>query len=144
MADTVIVILFKWKLLQLCYNFVMVSQEDNKIIILPHKFSIYSAMYRLEFLRYLASLAAMWRISPLLKVRGNEAGLTEKPGFTKEDFGKDFSWGVATSAHQIEGAWDAEGKGESNWNHFAADGNIKDKTRRVKSDRLTFFVNQEK
>ena len=37
----------------------------------------------------------------------------------KKDFGRDFRWGVAAASYQTEGAWNLDGKSESNWDHFS-------------------------
>jgi beta-glucosidase len=39
--------------------------------------------------------------------------------FVKADFGPDFKWGVAAAAYQTEGAWNLDGKSESNWDYFS-------------------------
>ncbi len=49
----------------------------------------------------------------------NLSGYQKKGDFVKADFGPDFKWGVASSSYQTEGAWNLDGKGESNWDYFS-------------------------
>ena len=39
--------------------------------------------------------------------------------FIKADFGPDFKWGVAAASYQTEGAWNLDGKSQSNWDYFS-------------------------
>lgn len=41
---------------------------------------------------------------------------------SRDDFGSDFTWGVAHAAYQVEGAWATDGKGPSIWDTFTHGG----------------------
>ena len=49
--------------------------------------------------------------------------MKQDTSITKHEFGKDFIWGVSTSALQIEGASDKAGKGQNIWDEFSAQKN---------------------
>jgi beta-glucosidase len=45
--------------------------------------------------------------------------ITPEGEMSKDDFGPGFKWGVASSSYQTEGAWNLDGKSESNWDYFS-------------------------
>lgn len=70
-------------------------------------------MDRSEFIKLLA-LAGVGTMIPT-----NLKALTlNEQEMTAAMFGNDFVWGTATASHQIEGAWNVDGKGESVWDRF--------------------------
>ncbi|XP_022873098.1 beta-glucosidase-like isoform X1 [Olea europaea var. sylvestris] len=48
----------------------------------------------------------------------DQVGLYTQAKILRSDFPKDFIFGSATSAYQVEGAWATGGKGQSNWDVF--------------------------
>src|SRR5579864_4371147 len=50
----------------------------------------------------------------------SRAGVEMQPAPLTAAFPPDFLWGAATSAYQIEGATQEEGRAPSVWDHFAA------------------------
>ncbi len=73
-------------------------------------------MERRTFLQLL-SLAG---VGSLVQPNGLWANTLPSGGLKAIDFGKDFKWGVATAAYQIEGAHLLDGKGPSIWDEFTA------------------------
>src|ERR1035437_6671884 len=71
-------------------------------------------MTREEWLKLSALLAAGTMLP-----KGLLAEMLADDEIRASDFGKDFVWGTATAAYQIEGGWNEDGKGESIWDHFA-------------------------
>jgi beta-glucosidase len=45
--------------------------------------------------------------------------ISDENSFSGSDFGSEFKWGVAAASYQTEGAWNEDGKSESNWDYFS-------------------------
>jgi beta-glucosidase len=79
-------------------------------------------MNRSEFLKSISASMARLLASPWF-IKALEAD----PALARKMFGESFLWGVTTAAFQTEGAYNADGKGESIWDRFShIPGKIKD------------------
>ena len=74
-------------------------------------------MSRRDFLGVLAGATTVGAMPGMVHALGTLAAAPN--AFVPHQFPKDFMWGVATAAYQIEGAWNMDGKGQSIWDTFA-------------------------
>lgn len=58
-------------------------------------------------------------LSAIIALLTLKTTFAQQPNPAKLKAPKDFLWGVASAAYQVEGAYQAEGKGESKWDFFA-------------------------
>jgi len=61
----------------------------------------------------------MLRVSAVLVALGGALAETQEERIVRTFKGKDFLWGTATAAYQIEGAWNEDGRQQSIWDVFA-------------------------
>ncbi|VAW28299.1 6-phospho-beta-glucosidase, partial [hydrothermal vent metagenome] len=76
-------------------------------------------MNRRQWLRNTTVATGGIILSPYLKAASKlEKWLSPMSKLTKQAFGKNFVWGAACAAYQVEGAWNTDGKGPSIWDEF--------------------------
>jgi beta-glucosidase len=73
-----------------------------------------------------AAAAALPKLSGASILPTLNAVAEQTPAAGEIKFPKDFLWGTATAAYQVEGAWNVDGRGETVWDRFShTPGNVK-------------------
>jgi beta-glucosidase len=73
-----------------------------------------------------AAAAALPKLSGASILPALDAAAEQTPAAGEFKFPKDFLWGTATAAYQVEGAWNVDGRGETIWDRFSHSlGNVK-------------------
>jgi beta-glucosidase len=81
-------------------------------------------MNRREFLSSTFGAAASFAVQPF-GVQRNSEQRDHKSSYPTFQFPEEFIWGASSSAYQVEGSWNQDGKGESIWDRFSHSGKVK-------------------